>query len=49
MEAHTRTRATREHGGRDTVTGVHVGGELAEVLPCELALLGQPETEDLRR
>lgn len=47
MEAHTRTRATREHGGRDTVTGVYVGGELAEVLPCELALLGQPETEDL--
>jgi uncharacterized protein with von Willebrand factor type A (vWA) domain len=42
-------RAARgvERGGRQTVVGVTTGGELADVLPCELALLADPETEDL--
>ena len=42
-------RAARgvERGGRQTVVGVTTGGELSDVLPCELALLADPETEDL--
>jgi|GEM_PF-2191864 len=42
-------RASRgvERGGRQTVVGVTVGGELADVLPCELALLADSATEDL--
>lgn len=47
MEASQRTRRRAEGGGRETVVGVRVGGELADVLPCELALLSTPETEDL--
>jgi uncharacterized protein with von Willebrand factor type A (vWA) domain len=47
MEASQRTRRRAEGGGREAVVGVRVGGELADVLPCELALLSTPETEDL--
>ncbi len=36
-----------ERGGRTTAVGVTVGGELADVLASELALLASPETEDL--
>ena len=35
------------HGGREEVVGVHLGGEVAHALPMELALLGDPDTEDL--
>ena len=35
------------HGGREEVVGVHLGGEVAHALPMELALLGDPSTEDL--
>jgi len=34
-------------GGREAVVGVRVGGDLADALVCELALLASPETEDL--
>jgi len=34
-------------GGRESVVGARVGGELSDVLPCELALLSGPDTEDL--
>jgi uncharacterized protein with von Willebrand factor type A (vWA) domain len=34
-------------GGREEVVGVHLGGDAATALPSELALLGDPETEDL--
>jgi uncharacterized protein with von Willebrand factor type A (vWA) domain len=34
-------------GGSEEVVGVHVGGEVAHALPSELALLGDPATEDL--
>ncbi|TNF31301.1 MAG: VWA domain-containing protein, partial [Deltaproteobacteria bacterium] len=42
-------RAARgvERGGRQAVVGVTIGGELADVLPCELALLADPDSEDL--
>jgi hypothetical protein len=36
-----------ERGGRGEVTGVRLGGDLADLLPSELALLGDPATEDL--
>lgn len=36
-----------ERGGRESVVGVTTGGELADVLPSELALLADPQTEDL--
>jgi hypothetical protein len=36
-----------ERGGRTTAVGVTVGGELADVLASELALLASPDTEDL--
>lgn len=47
MEAIERKRRRAEGGGRESVVGVRVGGELSDVLPCELALLSTPETEDL--
>lgn len=47
MEAFTRTLPRADAGSRESVVGARVGGELADVLPCELALLGTPETEDL--
>ena len=40
-------RDGRGRGGRESVVGVHLGGEPALALPSELALLGDPETEDL--
>ena len=36
-----------ERGGRESIVGVTLGGELADVLPSELALLSDPDTEDL--
>jgi hypothetical protein len=47
MEGSARKARVAEYGGRDSVIGVRVGGEFADVLPCELALLGQAQTEDL--
>lgn len=47
MEAIERQRRRAAGGGRESVVGVRVGGELADVLPSELALLGVEETEDL--
>jgi len=47
VEAVERRTRRATGGGRESVAGVHVGGELADVLPCEWALLGAPETEDL--
>lgn len=47
IEASQRVHRRAEGGGRESVVGVRVGGELADVLPCELALLSTPETEDL--
>jgi len=40
-------RDGRGRGGRESVVGVHLGGEPALALPSELALLGDPDTEDL--
>jgi uncharacterized protein with von Willebrand factor type A (vWA) domain len=40
-------RDGRSSGGRESVVGVHLGGEAALALPSELALLGDPATEDL--
>ncbi|MCB9665145.1 MAG: VWA domain-containing protein [Alphaproteobacteria bacterium] len=37
----------QEEGGGEEVTGVRLGGEAAAALPAELALLGDPDTEDL--
>lgn len=34
-------------GGREEVVGVHLGGDVSTALPAELALLGDPATEDL--
>jgi len=34
-------------GGREEVVGVHLGGEISNVLPSELALLADESTEDL--
>jgi uncharacterized protein with von Willebrand factor type A (vWA) domain len=46
MEEPTRERGLLE-GGREEVVGVHLGGEVSHALPSELALLADPETEDL--
>lgn len=46
MEAADRNAGT-ERGGSEEVVGVHFGGEVADALPCELGLLGDPDTEDL--
>jgi len=40
-------REGRSEGGREEVVGVRLGGEVATALPGELALLGDPDTEDL--
>lgn len=37
----------RREGGREEVAGVRLSGEVAHALPAELALLSDPETEDL--
>lgn len=47
MERSTRSQRSSVRAGRERVTGVRVGGELSDVLPGELALLGDPSTEDL--
>lgn len=47
VEAFQRRTRRAEQGGRETVVGVRVGGELSDALACELALLATPETEDL--
>ena len=47
LEAAERAGRSLERGGRQTVVGVRVGGELADALACELALLADPETEPL--
>jgi len=46
LEAETRKPGPME-GGREEVAGVRLGGDVATALPAELALLGDPETEDL--
>lgn len=40
-------RRDPRRGGRSTVVGVRVGGELSDVLPGELAMLSDGATEDL--
>jgi hypothetical protein len=40
-------RDGRREGGREELVGVRLGGEVASALPAELALLGDPDTEDL--
>lgn len=47
IEAFQRATRRAEHGGREAVVGVRVGGDLSDALACELALLASPETEDL--
>jgi len=47
LEASRRKGRGAERGGRESVVGVTLGGELADVLPSELALLSDPDTEDL--
>jgi uncharacterized protein with von Willebrand factor type A (vWA) domain len=37
----------RRDGGREEVAGVRLSGEVAHALPAELALLSDPDTEDL--
>lgn len=45
LESQLRPALKAERGGRETVVGVRVGGELSDVLPMELALLADPDTE----
>lgn len=40
-------RKGRGTGGREEVVGVHIGGDVTNALPSELALLGDEDTEDL--
>ncbi|MCG8418249.1 MAG: VWA domain-containing protein [Proteobacteria bacterium] len=47
LEGRARRQSSAQRGGREEVVGVRVGGELADVLPVELALLGETTTEDL--
>jgi Mg-chelatase subunit ChlD len=47
MERDARSQRRAQNAGRERVTGVRVGGELSDVLPGELALLGDGHTEDL--
>ncbi len=42
-----RRRKGPQRGGREEVTGVRYGGDVANALPSELALLGDEATEDL--
>lgn len=37
----------RNEGGSERVAGVHLAGDVARALPAELALLGDPDSEDL--
>jgi uncharacterized protein with von Willebrand factor type A (vWA) domain len=46
LEDATRHEGPRE-GGREEVAGVRLSGEVAHALPSELALLSDPDTEDL--
>jgi len=46
LEDATRRKGT-QMGGREEVTGVRFGGDVANALPSELGLLGDPSTEDL--
>lgn len=46
LEDASRRRGPTE-GGREEVVGVRLGGEFANALPSELALLADPDTEDL--
>ncbi len=46
LEGATEREGTRE-GGREELVGVRLGGEVANALPTELALLGDEDTEDL--
>lgn len=46
LEDATRQEGRRE-GGREEVAGVRLSGEVAHALPSELALLSDPDTEDL--
>ena len=46
LEEATRRKGL-QHGGREAVTGVRFGGDVANALPSELGLLGDPSTEDL--
>ncbi len=47
MQASERRGRGAERGGRETLIGVVTGGELADALPVELALLADPDLEDL--
>ncbi len=47
IEATQHTRRRSDGGGRESVVGARIGGELSDVLPCELGLLATPDTEDL--
>jgi uncharacterized protein with von Willebrand factor type A (vWA) domain len=40
-------KAGNQQGGREEVAGVRLGGDISTVLPVELALLGDGDTEDL--
>ena len=46
LEEASRRRGPTE-GGREEVVGVRLGGDFANALPSELALLADPDTEDL--
>lgn len=46
LEEASRRQGPRE-GGREEVVGVRLGGDFAHALPSELALLADPDTEDL--
>ena len=46
LEEASRRQGT-QHGGGEEVVGVQLGGDVAYALPSELALLGDPDTEDL--
>ena len=46
LEAESRKPGLLE-GGREEVAGVRLSGEITQALPAELALLGDPDTEDL--
>lgn len=47
IEAAQHTQRRTDGGGRESVVGARIGGELSDVLPCELGLLATPDTEDL--
>lgn len=47
LEQTQRKRPRPPRGGREELVGIRAGGNLSEVLPTELALLGSRSTEDL--